>query len=281
VKLLRHPYNLPGGPASNLADFAKECKEKKLRSFSSYKTKADLEKILGKYKVGGNDITRIPQFIPETEKIDVNDEELEYCINEIKRKMRNLGPITGKNEAVRCSYIEGILHASIFITKRLTEKKITLNPQIEIEGGEATGRVDFAIKKIINVVNEELIAITEGKQKDLVAGFMQNVMQLESSYHTNTRKRKASEAFDDFDYLYGIVTTATDWHFLMYTPERIYCTKADYHIALTEDVLDNDRELRQGVKKVMEVIVGLLKDRVEVDDSPDTKRARTGKYIKE
>ncbi|RIA95063.1 hypothetical protein C1645_803208 [Glomus cerebriforme] len=32
-------------------------------------------------------------------------------------------------------------------------------------------------------------------------------MQLESSHHTNTRKRKASEAFDDFDYLYGIVTT--------------------------------------------------------------------------
>lgn len=34
------------GPASDLADFAKECKEKKLRSFSSYKTKADLEKVL-------------------------------------------------------------------------------------------------------------------------------------------------------------------------------------------------------------------------------------------
>ena len=62
--------------------------------------------------------------------------------------MRNLGPITGKNEAVRCSYIEGILHASIFITKRLTEEKITLNPQIEIKGGEATGRVDFVIKKL-------------------------------------------------------------------------------------------------------------------------------------
>lgn len=40
-----------------------------------------------------------------------------------------------------------------------------------------------------------------------MAGFVQNVMQLESSHHTNTRKRKASEAFDDFDYLYGIVTT--------------------------------------------------------------------------
>ena len=67
----------------------------------------------------------------------------------------------------------------------------------------------------------------------------------------------------------------------MYTPERIYCTKADYHITLTEDILDDDTKLRQGVKEVMEVIVGLLKDRVEVADSSDVKRARTKKYIKE
>ena len=67
----------------------------------------------------------------------------------------------------------------------------------------------------------------------------------------------------------------------MYTPERIYCTKADYHINLTEDILDDDAKLRRGVKEVMGVIVGLLKDRVEVDDSPDSKRIRTKKYIKE
>ena len=67
----------------------------------------------------------------------------------------------------------------------------------------------------------------------------------------------------------------------MYTPERIYCTKADYHIDLTEDILDDDAKVRQGVKEVMEVIVGLLKDRVEVDDVPDSKRARTKKFIKE
>ncbi len=71
-------------------------------------------------------------------------------------------------------------------------------------------RMNFSTShnEIILMLNEELIAITEGKQKDLVAGFMQNIMQLESSHHTNTRKRKASVAFDDeFDYLYGIVTT--------------------------------------------------------------------------
>jgi len=45
--------------------------------------------------------------------------------------------------------------------------------------------------------------------------------------------------------------------------------------------MKDDAELRRGVKKVMEVIVGLLKDRVEVDDSPDSKRARMKKFIKE
>jgi len=67
----------------------------------------------------------------------------------------------------------------------------------------------------------------------------------------------------------------------MYTPERIYCTKADYHIDLTEDILEDDVKLRQGVKEVMGVIIGLLKDRVEVDDAADSKRARTKKFIKE
>ena len=66
----------------------------------------------------------------------------------------------------------------------------------------------------------------------------------------------------------------------MYTPDRIYCSKDDYHIVLTEKIMKDDAELRRGVKKVMEVIVGLMKDRVEVDDSPDIKRARSEKYIK-
>ncbi len=49
------------GPASNIADFAKECKDKKLKAFSSYKTKADLEKVLQEdYKILSEDITLIP-----------------------------------------------------------------------------------------------------------------------------------------------------------------------------------------------------------------------------
>src|SRR3954462_2578713 len=57
-------YGMKGGPAKNLADFAKECKDKKLRSFSSYKTKKDLKEVLAKYGVQDGRITDIPQFTP-------------------------------------------------------------------------------------------------------------------------------------------------------------------------------------------------------------------------
>ena len=44
--------------------------------------------------------------------------------------------------------------------------------------------------------------------------------------------------------------------------------------------MEDDVKLCRGVKKVMEVIVGLslLKDRVEIDDSSASKRARTKIY---
>ena len=44
--------------------------------------------------------------------------------------------------------------------------------------------------------------------------------------------------------------------------------------------MKDDTELHRGVKKVMEVIIGLLKDRIKVDDSLDSKRARIKKFIK-
>ena len=50
---------MPGGPATRLVDFAKECKEKKLRAFSTYKTKKDLSEVLSKYRIDGNGIGTI------------------------------------------------------------------------------------------------------------------------------------------------------------------------------------------------------------------------------
>ena len=57
-------YGMKGGPASNIAEFVKKYKEKKLRAFSSYKTREDLNGILAEYGILSGDITRIPQFKP-------------------------------------------------------------------------------------------------------------------------------------------------------------------------------------------------------------------------
>src|SRR3954471_4877979 len=122
--------------------------------------------------------------------------------------MSIIGSAKSSNEAVRSSYIKAILLSAMYIVKDITQKRISLELQFKVIGEEATGRVDYAIKKIIDSLNEELICITKGKQNQEVLGIMQNVMQLESSYHTNKRKQKASEAFDnDFNYLYGIIIT--------------------------------------------------------------------------
>ena len=42
---------------------------------------------------------------------------------------------------------------------------------------------------------------------------------------------------------------------------------------------EEEKDLRKNVKRVMEVIVGLMKDRLEcVDEEPDRKRARVEGY---
>jgi len=131
---------------------------------------------------------------------------------------------------------------------------------------------------------ENLICVTADKpQRNIVEGFAQNIKQLESSFQTNKKKRKRGDD-DDFDYLYGIITTARDWHFLLYTPGIIsQGGKLPLSIEFSEDALDKDSEeyqtLRSGVKKVLGVVVGLLRDRAcAEDDSPSKKKARIEGY---
>ncbi|RHZ81671.1 hypothetical protein Glove_117g30 [Diversispora epigaea] len=93
--------------------------------------------------------------------------------------------------------------------------------------------------------------------------YLQNVMQLESG---NKKKRTADQAFrnDDYDYPYGIVSTATEWHFIVFATDGFYCTsKSEYQINLSKMALEEDLgSIRKGVKRVLGVIMGLLKDRV-------------------
>ena len=78
------------------------------------------------------------------------------------------------------------------------------------------------------------------------------------------------------------MTTDTEWHFIIYTPDDIFCTSgSEYQINLTKIAIkENPDLLHSNVKRVIGIIVGLLKDRVSVDSSPDSKRARIKKIIK-
>src|SRR5436305_8533720 len=160
---------------------------------------------------------------------------------------------------------------------------------------------------------EEIICITEGKQNQATMGICQNLLQCQSAcdvsianstslltiglswaiaslllyyrqmnINMNKKKRKVDEAFDpDYDYVYGIVSTGTDWYFILHSTEGIYSTsRTEYRISLTEDALKDDTELRKSVKRVLEVIVGLLKDRAVGSEEPATKKRRVEEIIK-
>jgi hypothetical protein len=118
-------------------------------------------------------------------------------------------------------------------------------------------------------------------------GFAQNLVQCESALQVNkkNRKRKSGEAFgEDFGYIYGIVTTASDWYFILFVSDGIPSTSKDpINIRFSDSALkegsEEEKDLRKNVKEVMEVVVGLLKDRLEcVDEEPDRKRAKIEEY---
>ncbi|RIB28404.1 hypothetical protein C2G38_2137362 [Gigaspora rosea] len=191
-----------------------------------------------------------------------------------------MGTVADSNEGMRREYISSILHASVRIAKKVTGKEIIIRLEQEIIDEQSSGRFDYIITGA-----EGLLCVAEGKQNLPAIGFAQNLVQLESSCQTNLKKqkkRKASDAFggDDYEYLYGIVSTGTDWYFILYTTEGIYCSsETEYHISLTKSALKDDADLKKYVKRVMETIVGLLKDRIMVEKAPDAKRRRVEENI--
>ena len=74
-------------------------------------------------------------------------------------------PVVDSNKAICCEYISTILHMALNLLKGLI---ITL--QMKITGEINTGHVDYAIKKILDDLLEEIICITEGKQNQATMG---------------------------------------------------------------------------------------------------------------
>ena len=87
-----------------------------------------------------------------------------------------MGPVVDSNEAMRCEYISTILHTAVSLLDGLV-----ITPQANVIGEENTGRVDYAIKKIISEMLEEIICITEGKQNQATMGICQNLLQCRSA----------------------------------------------------------------------------------------------------
>ncbi|PKC56244.1 hypothetical protein RhiirA1_429237 [Rhizophagus irregularis] len=158
-----------------------------------------------------------------------------------------MGLVVDSNEAMRCEYISTILHTAVSILGGLV-----ILPQMNVSGEESSSRVNYMIKKILDYLLEEIIYIIEGKQNQLGKG-----MNLD----TLKKKRTADEAFEEYEYVYGIVTTATDWYFILHSTEAIYCTSKT---SLTEDALKDSTDLRKNVKRILGLIVGLLKDRYQL-----------------
>ncbi|GBB91162.1 hypothetical protein RclHR1_18300001, partial [Rhizophagus clarus] len=213
-------------------------------------------------------------------QIDENSKEFKLCIDDILHRIENIGPVVDSNEAMRCEYISTVLHIAISILRGLV-----ILPQMTVSVEESSDHIDYAIKKILDDLLEKIICIIEGKQNQLEKGMAQNLMQCRSSCKMNLdtlkKKRKAEEAFEEHEYVYGIVITVMDWYFILHSTEGIYCTsKTEYRISLTNDIIKNPTKLRKNVKRTLEVIVGLLKDRVSASDEPANKKHHVEEIIK-
>ena len=89
-------------------------------------------------------------------------------MEDIILKLSNVKTMTDANKATRCEFISAILHASITIAKNITSQDIFIVLQKDISGEDATGRVDYTIKSL-----EDLLCITEGKSCNIKIGYAQ------------------------------------------------------------------------------------------------------------
>ncbi|PKY59410.1 hypothetical protein RhiirA4_482132 [Rhizophagus irregularis] len=217
------------------------------------KLRDSLKEVLAKYDIKSNGTDAIPLFSLQPTKIQDSNKHLGHCVENILFRMKHYGSLVVDSlESMRNEYVSTILHMALHIAEDETSKEFSMRPEFEIIGEESSSRIDYAIT-------------------------------LESSYETNRRRKRKREE-DDFDYLYGIVTTARDWHFLLYSPGEIsQASELPLAIEFNKKALVKDSEeyktLHSGVKKVLGMVVGMLIDKASAEDeSPSKKKARVEGY---
>ncbi|CAG8480605.1 2867_t:CDS:10 [Paraglomus occultum] len=203
-------------------------------------------KILRDDEIAGREIED-----PVIHKLEDTNEALMQCVKELRLGLKNLGGLApDSNEAVRCEFISPILHASVNLLEGLI-----LAPQFEVVGDETTGRVDYTVKKLLDSLREEIMCITESKPHQVAIGFY---------FRLRARVKRIS----------GNVR-----HFRLIRLHVWDCnySEKDYLISFKKSALDNEDEFRRNVKRLMEVIVGLLEDRAgAVNEEPLAKKRRVG-----
>jgi len=113
-------YGMLGRPTKRLANFAKECKKKKLKAFSSYRS---LKEVLIRYGLKSEGTNKILLFSLQTHEIQEFDKHFEHCIAEILVRLKNYGTLVMNSlEAMRNEYVVAILHTAINITRDSTGK---------------------------------------------------------------------------------------------------------------------------------------------------------------
>ena len=123
------------GTGERLTDFAKECKEKKLRSFSSY---LSLSEVLAEYGLDSDGIDSIPLFKPQIHEIQDDNKDFKRCMEEILGRLRSYGTLQPVSlEAMHNEYVVALLHTSIYIVMDITNKELSMRPQYGIVGEES------------------------------------------------------------------------------------------------------------------------------------------------
>ena len=71
------------------------------------------------YKISSENITLIPQFKLVTCLVNEKSSEFKLCIDDILRRIRNMGPVVDSNKAMHCEYIFTILHMALSLFEGL------------------------------------------------------------------------------------------------------------------------------------------------------------------
>lgn len=144
--------------------------------------------------------------------------------------------------------------SEMIITPILLELRRQLNYEISLFSGKdftvdleqgLNGICDYLISKSPEqlLIISPVIAVVEAKKEDIISGLGQCIAEMIAAQIFNQREE------NDIKYIYGIVTSGTNWRFLKLENTTVFIDKIEYYI------------------KDLGKILGILKSCVELVDS--------------